>query len=522
MPDTILEYAESKRSAITAAIDANGKGLKGQFMTPAVIAKTMAEMFPIEESHTIRLLDPGAGAGALTSAFLDRLAKERFHGKRVEVVVFELDRKLAQELKIIAAKASCIAVEEGWEFDFSIREADFIKEAALAFGNPLLQSDLVSRPFTHVIANPPYRKLSSRSEHRRILEAVGIRANNLYSAFIALSIKLLGEGGHLVAITPRSFCNGPYFRPFRQQLLSNCRFEQIHVFESRQSAFQEDAVLQENIIFHVQKERLKHNVTISSSTDREFQNSSLRKVPASRVVNPDDPDLIIHIPANDFDENVLERMGVFKKRLSSLGLQVSTGPVVDFRLRPHIHDEYKEGMVPLVYPSHFERNSVRWPKSRGRKPNAIEDREETSKWLMPNGNYVLTRRFSSKEEKRRIYPALLTNLDEYGDVIGLENHLNVIHCHGRGVDLELAKGLTAYLASSIVDLFFRQFSGHTQVNAGDIRMLPFPDKEFLLTLALSHDGMKVDRSLTDRQLEEYFSTKNGILSADPVKQANIN
>ena len=59
-------------------------------------------------------------------------------------------------------------------------------------------------------------------------------------------------------------------------------------------------------------------------------------------------------------------------------------------------------------------------------------------------------------------------------LVGFENHLNYFHSGGKGLDADLAFGLAAYLNSSIVDLYFRQFNGHTQVNAGDLRMMRYP------------------------------------------------
>ena len=77
----------------------------------------------------------------------------------------------------------------------------------------------------------------------------------MYSAFIALSVKLLKKEGQLVAITPRSFTNGPYFKAFRLLFTAEMSFDQIHVFNSRNRSFSEDEVLQENIIFHAFKEK---------------------------------------------------------------------------------------------------------------------------------------------------------------------------------------------------------------------------------------------------------------------------
>ena len=62
-----------------------------------------------------------------------------------------------------------------------------------------------------------------------MLSSIGIEATNLYAAFVALSLRLLRPGGQLVAITPRSFCNGPYFKAFHSDLLAFAALRRIHV-----------------------------------------------------------------------------------------------------------------------------------------------------------------------------------------------------------------------------------------------------------------------------------------------------
>jgi adenine-specific DNA-methyltransferase len=62
----------------------------------------------------------------------------------------------------------------------------------------------------------------------------------------------------------------------------------------------------------------------------------------------------------------------------------------------------------------------------------------------------------------------------------------------------VAKGLTAFLNSTLVDSYFRQFSGHTQVNATDLRSLRYPTKEKLVAL-----GRRVGKHLpTQTVLDE--------------------
>ena len=63
-----------------------------------------------------------------------------------------------------------------------------------------------------------------------------------------------------------------------------------------------------------------------------------------------------------------------------------------------------------------------------------------------------------------------------------ENHLNVFHTDKKGLQKEIAFGLVVWLNSTFLDNQFRKFSGHTQVNATDLRNLPFPSKEKLIEL----------------------------------------
>src|SRR5699024_12620967 len=61
--------------------------------------------------------------------------------------------------------------------------------------------------YTHAILNPPYKKIRSNSLHRRLLRSIGIETVNLYSAFVALTIKLLYYGGNIISIIIICFFN---------------------------------------------------------------------------------------------------------------------------------------------------------------------------------------------------------------------------------------------------------------------------------------------------------------------------
>ena len=291
---------------------------------------------------------------------------------------------------------------DGSTFEATVIREDFILDASRCISGDLLYPCSEIQGYTHAILNPPYKKIRSDSEHRQLLRTVGIEASNLYTGFLALAILLLRPKGELVAIIPRSFCNGPYFKPFRQLLLAHMSLRQIHVFTSRTDAFKDDEVLQENIILYAVKEKSDSSVLITSSSGADFHDLTRVERQHEQVVSKSDPNLFLHIATNNLAQNVVDRMALFTHTLDELDLAVSTGPVVDFRLKRHLRENPEAGAVPLIYPGHFRAHFVVWPNGGGKKPNAIMRNDDTEKWLFPKGTYTLVRRFSSKEERRRI------------------------------------------------------------------------------------------------------------------------
>jgi adenine-specific DNA-methyltransferase len=519
MASNLLSQIEKNRLDLISKVDSSRKSANGQFMTPISISIAMADMFDTPEEKNIRLLDPGAGNGVLAFSFIEMLLKRDVHPESICVYAFEKDKFLAENLRKNASFATREFESRGFKIDFKVIEDDFIAKGSELLRPKLGISSPNFEPFTHIISNPPYLKISSSSEERKQLSEFGLQVNNLYSAFIGLSISLLANNGHLVAITPRSFCNGPYFAPFRKFLVNSCSFKQIHLFNSRDNAFHEDDVLQENVIYYLRKNEVRNPVTISVTDGRYFADSKSRKVAHKDIVSMNDPDRIIRIPANEFDDYVLERMSVLPSYLRDFGLEVSTGPVVDFRVKESIIEDVKDGSVPLIYPSHFKDQQIEWPISSGKKPNAIEVNEATSRWLFPNQHYVLIKRFSSKEERRRIYPAVFFPISDY-ESIGFENHLNLIHASQSGIEPEVAKGLASFLSSTIADLFFRQFSGHTQVNASDFRAFPFPNLDVIIELARFYVDGSIISQQVDKYLEKMFVSEYSINTPNPISLAS--
>ncbi|MCP4218240.1 MAG: N-6 DNA methylase [bacterium] len=495
----LLKQVDSNRLVANSQLSVDSKSALGQYMTPAPVAEFMASLFQPVPLETIRLLDPGAGVGSLTSALIERLV-DTHRAKDIYADAYEIDSLMASFLNETIHLCESLCASHNMLFSGQIKPEDFILSASkcLFEASGLFPKEL--HTYTHCIMNPPYKKISSSSEHRKALRAVGIETSNMYSAFVALAVKLLEPGGELVAIIPRSFCNGSYFKRFRRLLLKDMSIKQIHIFDSRKQTFKDDDILQENIILYaIKKENQDKVVKISSSTDADFSDLSESMVDYETVVNPADNNCFIHIAATDRDREIAKRMGVFSNSLSQLGIDVLTGPVVDFRLKEHLLEEPGPGCCPLIYPCHFDKGRIRWPIASGKKPNALSVTDDTQRWLVPDGYYTLTRRFSAKEEKKRIVSSVYAPGIHQSEYIGFENHLNVFHKNRKGLPPLLAKGLSIFLDSTLVDLFFRQFSGHTQVNANDLRQMRYPGTETLVAWGAVFDDV-VNRQLEVDQL----------------------
>ncbi|CAH0497709.1 hypothetical protein NVSP9465_02778 [Novosphingobium sp. CECT 9465] len=459
------------------------KSQLGQFMTPLGVAEFMASLFNLPKSGKISLLDAGAGQGALTTAFVKN--SRSLPGDRViNVSAIELDDQILPALSDNLAALGDIAHCE-------LVQCDFIEEASarICLGK--------GAQFTHAILNPPYKKISNNSKHRTLLRAAGLETVNLYSGFVGMALDLLEPGGELVAIIPRSFCNGPYYQPFRRFILRRAAIQHIHLFDARNKAFKDDAVLQENIIIKLVRGTKQGDVTVSTSQDDSFVDYSEQQHGFARIVFPDDAETFIHIPTGD-DEQILERAS-FGHSLADLGLTVSTGPVVDFRLREELRTDPEAGTVPLLYPGHFTGSGLQWPKPGFKKPNAIRDCVATRKWLYPNGFYAVVRRFSSKEERRRIVANVIDPARLPTAMIGIENHLNVFHAKRQPIPEDLAHGLSAYLNATAVDSYFRRFNGHTQVNATDLRAMRYPSADALISLGQWAKGLS---SVSQEEIDE--------------------
>ena len=499
--DLLLLSTETTRRETTLRLDRRRRTLMGQFLTPTSLAMFMARMIECTKP-VIRVLDAGAGLGSLSAAFVAAMCHRPIHPDAIILTAYEIDPALVDHLQTTLNLCGAACKEAGIEFEARILAEDFLQAGANTVAGSLFAAGEFDR-FDCAILNPPYRKIRTQSRERKLLRAIGLETSNLYAGFLAVTARVLAPGGEMVAITPRSFCNGPYFEPFRRFFLKEMCFRRVHVFDARDRAFADAGVLQENIVFRAVKTTdTASDVLVSSSLDPNDSRLRIRTMKHDDLVRVCGPQMFIHVITDGDGDSIRLQIGNLSSTLGDLGLTVSTGRVVDFRAKHLLRPHSGPNTVPLIYPCHFHGGFVKWPNGHTRKPNALAITPGADDLLVPRGCYVLVKRFSAKEEPRRVVAAVYDPTRVQSDWVAFENHLNYYHLQGVGLPATVAKGLAAFLNSTLLDSYFRQFSGHTQVNASDLRSLRYPAWGELMALGRRIGKNFPDQNDLDRLVEE--------------------
>lgn len=497
---TPVECAEVLGEAYLSFSRRRDRKSVGHYLTPAAVARFMAECSTYSGPH-MRVLDPGSGSGILSAAVCEA-ASAQDKVESLHVDAYETEPLLADLTERVLTFSQAWLGERGVALTFEVRNEDFVLESAGSiksateanwFGNyaePSAEYDLV-------ISNPPYFKIGKDDPKSVAWSSVVNGQPNIYALFMSISAELLSKSGQLVYIVPRSFASGPYFRKFREVFFRKVTPTAIHLFESRKDVFRNQTVLQENLIIAAQNRTgsealdVRQVLVSHSKGAHDLAERQRHLVDVESVLDPASEQQELSIPLSAEDLRLVEVMRSWPNTLRSLGLEISTGPVVPFRATEFLADAATEdSTVPLLWMQHVRPMRTSWPLGVCDKPQWIKVSADSTKLLVADKTYVLTRRFSAKEEKRRLVSAPLIRGSLNADMVGLENHLNYVRGVWRDLDSELAYGLSALLNSACLDRYFRISNGNTQVSATELRAMPLPAEEDIRSI-----GVEVQRGL---------------------------
>lgn len=443
----------------------------GRHYTPAPLAAELwAEVLEVAEPSG-PVVDPAAGAGALLIPPLrdfvkasrdpeDSLRKvsARFSGTDVDPIAIWLGNALlGAELLPLWQR---LPPERRKPLPRLLRVGD-------GLGDP------GDRPGA-ILMNPPYGRVRlSPSARARWHETLFGHANR-YALFIQAAVERVSPEGVVGAIVPTSFLGGAYFQKLRAYLAREAPLLRLAFVQSRAGVFVGD-VLQETCLAVFHKGARWRSTRCSRVT---------LSGPGRRVELPDvsvggsRPDLPWFVPREPRDGALISNAARLEARLSDYGWKASTGPLVWNRHKPQIRAARSEGAVPVLWAADLDGGKVRRASGRD-KQRWISLRPE-DEFMRLTEPVILAQRTTAPEQPRRLVVAILDadTLSEWGGVVVVENHVNVLRCSSTHSPLTPAL-LHRILDTTTLDRLYRCLTGSVAVSAYELDALPMPSPSVL-------------------------------------------
>ena len=477
--DSMLDYILSQTMIFLDNMPKRERKKKGQFFTSRETAEYMASLFSLDGVEgNVTILDPGAGTGILTAALVQRLQTVPAITK-ISVVCYETDIEV---LPILSASMEYLKSECKVPFEYSIMNTDYILSQSNDFEHTLLESKEPPK-YDFIIGNPPYLRVLRDNPAALAMPSVVHGAPNLYFLFAAMSLFNCKDGSEMVYIMPRSWTSGAYFKAFREYFFKYGKLEHIHLFVSRDKVFSQEQVLQETIIIKVKRtmQQPKSIELTSSQSNNDFNSITSIRLPYNSVIVGDD--LYVFLPTNEEELDVIRTVNYYTNTMPDIGIRMKTGIIVDFRQYDDLREEESDDTCPLFYSQHIKNGRVNHDPS-GKKFDWVI----TSKagLVQDNKDYVFCKRFTAKEEKRRLQCGiyLASDFPEYAK-IGTQNKINFIErIDGQALNRAAIYGLFALFNSTLFDVYYRILNGSTQVNSTEVNQIPVPPLVVIETIGL--------------------------------------
>lgn len=524
--ETPSQYAERLGKIYAAMASSDHKKELGQFFTPIEIAHFMADSINSFE-ETVRILDPGCGLAILSASICESLLRINSCLKSIDLVAFETDVEILPFAEASLNYLRQWLEERGIQLNYFLCKNDFILHNSHVLNSRIK----VQEAYDIIISNPPYFKLSKDDFRFKVTHGIIPGQTNIYTIFMIISARLLKTGGKMSFITPRSFCSGSYFRLFREQFFNLVDISRIHLFESRTDTFKKDKVLQETLIISAigkitHPQRLnelslfpkEQNVIVSSSEGiADLETRSWMQYPLSSLVNLNSEQKIIYLPSTNEDDMAIAKFRTWTEDFDSLGIGISTGKVVDFRNVDSSTDTPLANSVPFIHLKNVLNMKFSWPlpldSNKGkRKQQYFLKTDSSQKVLVPNLNYVLLRRFSSKDDARKLIACPYIKARVPGaDSLAIENHLNYIYKLREEFSENEAIGVAAILNSELFDRYFRTFNGNINVSATELKSIKLPDMGVIRKIG---DRLNKGGVFTSKKIDQIV---NKYLNVEQVK-----
>lgn len=447
-----------------------------QFFTPDVIADKMIETIDLnsmKDIDSISILEPAAGCGILILKLILYLI-DNVLCKEIKLVAYENDEELFDILSNNMKK-----LETYLNNNSNIKINIFLRKANFIIDNSCKWREINGETqYNIIISNPPFNKINKTSVEAEVMKDIVYGQPNIYTLFIAMSLRLLAHGGKFVVISPRNYLTGEYSKKVRKYIFQNFSLSSIHSFDNR-NIFK--LVNQEVIISTYTNDKSVKEVEISHNGKFKF------KLRLSDIIY-DAESYSILIPRSIYSITNLNRLKIFKDSLIDLGLRVSVGPIVQFRKSEYLsRDVYSISYAPILIANDIQQNNQILYYGRINNPKRKTHNKSISiraTNLVQNDNYLLVRKVTAKDDKNTIIATVLHKNFFKHNLLGIDN--NLIYFHkidiNESLTLDECYGLYCFINSNYFEEYYSMINCTHTINISDFHNIKFPKLELVTSM----------------------------------------
>ncbi len=209
----------------------------------------------------------------------------------------------------------------------------------------------------------------------------------------------------------------------------------------------------------------------------------------------------VHVPlrqtaSNHITYNIFNKLRGLKE-FQDVGLTFTTGKIQWDLYSDELSAKQTSKSTRLIWAENIQRYFIGEVKNRGDKL-FINARLQNCEPI--NTDTIIVQRVTAVEQPWRII-ATIVSPKQFGNPIQAENHTSYLETNQNKVDLRLILGL---MNSSLMDFIFRHTNSNTQVSAGELNELPFPNRQEALEPRIIH---LVDRILAAKRADVHADTR---------------
>ncbi len=244
----------------------------------------------------------------------------------------------------------------------------------------------------------------------------------------------------------------------------------------------------------------------TSNSNKDFDDITTFTAPYNTVVSGEN--YYVYLVTNEDEIEVINQLNKWSDTLPTLGLKMKTGLTVDFRNREVLRNTEEQSAVPLFYSQHIQSGRVIFPIG---KENEYIVTDQAG-LLQKNKNYLFVKRFTAKEEHRRLQCGVyLSRKFSAYSLISTQNKINFID-GATEISECVVFGLYVIFNSTFYDCYYRILNGSTQVNSTEVNSMPMPPMNIIEAMGKQLIAVRdMSENSCDTILRSYLCTINNLV-----------